>query len=252
MKTKKYLYCSLLLFGFNLYAQVVIEGNPNSTLLEAHSSAMLHIKNQNEAAAKAMGLPVVADAQSLPKYNASQPDLYDDDPTMEGMLMYQTDESVVKVYDGTKWSNAFSVEKPNLTRAKVESNITIPSSGGNLNFTHFNDKPNGFIDYLNLKTGVTAPNVFKIRQTGVYRVNITAEVNLSSTNLLTTAFVNNNYRFALKFPIGNSGSTRIANYEFTMMLKQGEEVRFEVSSENSSSFTVFATNLSTILIEKIM
>lgn len=234
-----------------LFSQVVIDGNPSSTAT-AHSTAMLHIKNQNEAAAKAMGLPVVANKTELPKYNASQPDLYDDEATMTGMLMYQSDEKVVKVYDGTKWDNAFSVETPNLTRARVAANYNISGAGGALNYTYFNDLSNGFIDYLSLKTGVLSANKFKIRQTGVYRINITLELNLSNTNLLATAYVNDTYRFALKFPVGSGGTTRIANYEFTMLLKQGEEVRFDVSSESGNSFTVYGTNLSTIMFEKIM
>jgi hypothetical protein len=246
-----YIAVMVILMTSNMLGQVLIGGSADSGE-NPHSSAMLHMKNPNEAAASAMGLPIANNATELPFYDASQPDLYQDYPNYEGMLMYQLDQKEVKLYDGQKWSNAFSVESPNLTRARVASNYTVPSSGGPLNFTYFNDKANGFVDYMNLKTGVTAANIFKIRQTGVYRINIILELSLSNTNLLATAYVNNAYRFALKFDIRTGGSSRVANYEFTMLLKQGEEVKFDVSSENSQGFTIYGTNLSNIMFEKIL
>lgn len=251
MKNSIYIFFFWFLSSDFCESQVLIGGQPNTTMVP-HSSAMLHLVNQNEAAASAMGMPLAANAQELPFFDPSQPDLYTDNPDLEGMLMYQEDQKLVKVYDGQKWTNAFSVENPNLTRVRVASNYNISTTGGPLNFTWLNDHANGFIDFMNLKTGVTGANVFKMRQTGVYRINIILEINLTNTNLLATAFVNDSYRFALKFNVRSGGTTQVANYEFTMLLKQGEEVRFDVSSENSQGFTIYGTNLSNIMFEKIL
>lgn len=255
MKLNIHIPVILLFVSCLVKGQVIINGNSSSTV-EPHSTAMLLVKNQaDNSNVKALGLPVVANATQLPKYNASQPDSYDDDPTMEGMLMFNADPAVntVVVYDGQKWQKAFSVMQSNLTRARVGSAISIPGAGGDINFTIYDDVTNGYFDYLKIKTGVTQANVFEIRQSGVYRINLGVDVSLASgIKLLATAFVNDNYRFALKNTVAQAGTSRIANYEFSMFLKQGEKVRFQISSENSSAFTINANNLSSIIFEKIM
>ena len=88
-------------------SQIVIGGSTPS-----NSHTQLELQNSGQ---KVLILPVAENETTLPKYNISQPDKYDDDATMEAMLMYNKNESLTKVYDDTKWEQAFNAKNKSTT-----------------------------------------------------------------------------------------------------------------------------------------
>ena len=102
MKIHNYILIIFLLFNGYINAQVGVSTE------NIHGQAVLDIKNSagemidpNES--KALKFPSVDNTTQLPLYNSGASDLFDDDPTMKGMLMYVKDKKELYFYNGQRW-----------------------------------------------------------------------------------------------------------------------------------------------------
>lgn len=163
---KKYILLSNILAGCLLNAQVVM-GGANV------KSPYTQLELQNTTGQKVLIQPAASNSTTLPKYNAAQPDGYDDDATMDAMLMYDKNASVSKVYDGTTWKQAFIPQgkATTWTRARIEPSsvacLAFLCTSGNLPLSIPNNS-NQFSDYLSV---FRPSDTFRIRQKGLYRIN---------------------------------------------------------------------------------
>lgn len=101
--------CCFLISIFT-FAQVGISKNQNSTF-EMNSNASLHLDGLNPTNSSGLGLilPNVSQKENLPLFDSTSPDSYQDDPTLEGMILYDKKTSSVHTYVGDKWENDKSV-----------------------------------------------------------------------------------------------------------------------------------------------
>ena len=242
----------VLVFSCNLYAQLLIGNDSNNVTTKSE------LELQNINGEKALILPTSQDATTLPKYNASATDLYDDDPTMEGMLLYNKNENKTKVYDGTKWDNAFD-NSPNIstiTRAKMNPQTLICLLGicgsNNISFT---TTENNYADFLNIQSSADS---FTIRQKGVYRINVNigfSGVSLLGQNIKITVEVNGEARtYVSKDAKLFSSNTYAVGDEVVLFLNIGDTVKFHMSLGTSigAGFSFGNNDYSNVTFERIL
>lgn len=126
---KKFTYTLLIALGGIIFsnAQVLIGGTDGSV---PHQNSILSLENTGNSASTSMGfiLPSVERIEDLPLYDASEPDLFRDDASYEGMLLYvkENDEKRAMYYNGTSWVDAFTNRYS--LKTKVSLNPTIIDS----------------------------------------------------------------------------------------------------------------------------
>ncbi|SEW27102.1 hypothetical protein SAMN05421841_1948 [Chryseobacterium wanjuense] len=265
---KKYLtiICSLGFFLAN--SQIAIGGASVSS-----SHTQLELRNSGQ---KVLIFPVAENETILPKYNASQPDKYDDDASMEAMLMYNKAESITRVYDGTKWENAFNTKNSSTTwtRASINStNMTCLStsdlfgqllqlcSSDNLKFS-VPGNSSQFSDYLSV---VRNSETFRIRQKGLYRINFnvlfsgfTAGFDFNGARITIVVVVNGvekAYMSGKASPFINVG-TYLASADGVLFLDVNNDITFRLvldgSSWSISSYNFGGTPESSVSVERIL
>ncbi|MCA4783335.1 hypothetical protein IF125_13935 [Empedobacter stercoris] len=84
------------------YSQV---GITKKNTIEIHEHAILQIDGQYNGDNYGLMLPAITKEEYLPLYSSSEPDDYENDPTMKGNIMFNTTYSTFHVYDGDKWQN---------------------------------------------------------------------------------------------------------------------------------------------------
>lgn len=265
---KKY-FAFIGMLGFMLSnAQVVIGGSTLSS-----SNTQLELQNSGQ---KVLILPVAENETVLPKYNNAQPDKYDDDATMEAMLMYNKAESLTKVYDGTKWKQAFNAKNKSTTwtRANINStNMTCLStsdlfgqllqlcSSNNLKFS-VPANSSQFSDYLSV---VRDSETFRIRQKGLYRINFnvlfsgfTAGFDFNGARITIVVVVNGvekAYMSGIASPFINVGSYLVST-DGVLFLDVNNDVTFRLvldgSSWSISSYNFGGSADSSVSIERIL
>ncbi len=263
---KHIILIGLSLFLYNINAQVGI--NTDSP----HKNAMLHLKNSNEHdkdKSKGFILPNVQDITKLPLYSSAEPDLFKDDPTMEGMIMYQEDTNELLVYDGEKWV-AQLLDIPSLgkkTRVKSTKEVMYACGiniCGEANIPFYlkpDDDTTQYFDQLELH-----PNTFfTIKETGLYNISVGMEVSVNGVtllpNVLLKVYKDDNMIMskntqAKVFIIGSDSRSQV-NYTLSLFLKQGETLHFAASSPIDSGLTIGSetyiksSDLTTVLFEKI-
>lgn len=257
----KLLICliGVLLNGSLLNAQVTFTNSTTTNIVPA-DQIMVYIDNASETTnVKGFGLPSVATLIDLPYTGSSAPSTKIEE--LRGMLMFVRSTGEAMVFDGLVWTKAFEVEADNISRFRINS-VSTTTGTVLLPINNTIDKTNYLADPLKLKTNVltTSPNINRlyIRQTGLYRVNVSLNLTNGSggafsSRLGATMFVNDSKRFQLLETIADyDANNNKVNLDFTVYARQGDYLTLETLSEigGSASFTV--SNNSFVTVEKIL
>ncbi|MEF9478702.1 hypothetical protein ACR1PO_19480 [Chryseobacterium sp. RRHN12] len=254
---KNYIVLLCILGGAFTNAQVIIGGG-------ALQTPYTQLELQNTTGRKVLIQPAANDKTTLPKYNAAQPDGYNDDATMEAMLMYDKNASVSKVYDGTTWKQTFIPQgkATTWTRARIEPSsvacLSFLCTSGNLPLSIPNNS-NQFSDYLSV---FRPSDTFRIRQKGLYRINFNVlfnggnigfagvKVNIAiAVNGEQKAYMSANAAFI-------SANSFSASADTVLFLDVNNDVNFRVNISTPglsvAAFTFGGTPDSSISLERIL
>jgi len=254
---KKYILLANILGGCLLNAQVVM-GGANVT------SPYTQLELQNTTGQKVLIQPVANSNTTLPKYNAAQADGYDDDTTMEAMLMYDKNASVSKVYDGSTWKQAFIPQgkATTWTRARIEPSsvacLSFLCTSGNLPLSIPNNS-NQFSDYLSV---FRPSDTFRIRQKGLYRINFNLlfngiNIGFAGVKVNIAIAVNGEQKAYMSTNAGFiSANSFSASADTVLFLDVNNDVNFRVNVSTPglsvASFTFGGTPDSSISLERIL
>lgn len=261
MKLYKFIFTLGLISFFNLgNAQVLISEEEGSV----HEKAILQIDSH-----KGIMLPAADDFSKFPNYSESEPDLFTDDKTMEGMLMFNKADQKLYVFDGENWypSNALTHRSKNqisLLKSTAEDivkvivlNITdrdiIPFN----TFSQISDIPINNA-YLEASEG-DAEGTYKFTQSGWYKINPSIMVksgggvsvgNIEAVAILSASFKNgNNYSdwwvlmqhdFTMEGLLVTVGGSKAMNFEYVRYFNAGDKIKLEVSIRNTTGAAVGA------------
>ncbi|SFN58110.1 hypothetical protein SAMN05421594_3374 [Chryseobacterium oleae] len=254
---KKYASLVSIIPCIAINAQIIIGGNNIS-----NPYTQLELQNTDEK--KALILPATNDNTTLPQYNVLQTDGYNNDPTMEGMLMYDKKAQITKVYDGSSWKQAFIPEHTatTWTRARIESAsaacLSILCSSNNLPLSIPANDPQ-FADHLSIRHSA---DTFRMRQKGIYRINFNAvfggiNVGFTGTKINIAILVNGEQKAYMS---ANAAFISLNNYavsaDTVLFLDVNSNVNFRISIDNSafsiSGYTFGGTADSNVSFEKIL
>ncbi|BAP33126.1 Yfc fimbriae subunit yfcq [Chryseobacterium sp. StRB126] len=257
---KKYLF-GLSLLAINIYsAQVNFTNIPNpDSNASGNDKVMMYITNTSEATGvKGFGLPTVNADTDLPYTGASAPATRIEE--LRGMLLFVKSTGQVMVFDGLVWSKAFEIESDNISRFRLNS---VSTTGGTalLPINNTIDKANYLADPLKLKTNVptTGANINRlyIRQTGLYRVNLsltfTGPAGAFSNRLGASLYLNDAKRFQLlEDTVNFDGTNRKISLDISVYAVQGQYITLESISEISGATDYTITNDSYVTVEKVL
>ncbi|PWN70288.1 hypothetical protein C1631_009910 [Chryseobacterium phosphatilyticum] len=257
---KKYLF-GLSLLAINIYsAQVNFTNIPNpDSNANGNDQVMMYITNTNEATGvKGFGLSSVNTETDLPYTGVNAPATRIEE--LRGMLLFVKSTGQVMVFDGLVWSKAFEIESDNISRFRLN---TVSTTGGTafLPISNVIDKVNFLADPLKLKTNVSTAGVnanrLYIRQTGLYRVNLslnfTGPAGSFSNRLGASLYVNDSKRFQLlEDTVNFDGTNRKINLDISVYAVQGQYITLESISEVSGTTDYTITNDSYVTVEKVL
>ncbi|WP_123944856.1 hypothetical protein [Chryseobacterium sp. G0186] len=240
---------ALIIWANASFSQVVVGSGTNPS-----NNAMFSVVNNEDNAAKSKGMmiPTVNNETELPLYNASLPDHFTRDPTMQGMIMYRKDIQRVVVYDGEKWKPTFYESGGRTTRASMnpatpENNL--PSVGCILIGCGEKDVPFGFynttLDGDNLgiidAQGTVNSNFsnFTFKESGFYKILISLKVKTSGIHVSPPvisfrALKNGNVLARNDVSLNEAilitaGANRVGTMEFLAMFDKGDQLKVQVS-----------------------
>lgn len=160
----------LTAMGYLGYAQVKIGNRPESI----HPRAALQVEHNT----KGIILPTVENHTELPNYNAKQPDLYENNPSDNGLVFYNKEIKDVVKYDGYRWILATERSIKNYKNMSILGSSSSDYSVANvlgitgrptLQFNILNDFDRNNINNLGLT--VNANGEITIPANGFYRIN---------------------------------------------------------------------------------
>lgn len=160
----------LTAMGYLGYAQVKIGHRPETV----HPRAALQVEHNT----KGIMLPVVENHTELPNYNAAHPDLYENNPTDNGLIFYSKEIKDAVKYDGYRWIAATERSIKNYKNLSIlgssSSDQTVANVLGitgrpTLPFNILNDFDRNNINNLGLT--VNANGEITIPASGFYRIN---------------------------------------------------------------------------------
>lgn len=257
---KKYIFC-ILLFILNSYdAQVNFTNSPSSNFnANGNDQVMMYITNASEASGvKGFGLPAVETETDLPYTGANAPATRIEE--LRGMLLFVKSTGQAMVFDGLVWSKAFEVESDNISRFQLNT-VSTTSGSVMLPINSLIDKSNFLADPLKFKTNVPTSgadlNRLYIRQTGLYRINLslsfTGPAGSFSNRLGASLYVNDVKRFQLlESTVNFDGTQRKINLDFSVYAVQGQYITLEAISEIGGTTSYTVTNNSYVTIEKVL
>lgn len=152
------------------HAQVKMGDNPE----KIHARAMLQVESKT----KGIILPVVENHTELPNYNASHPDLYENNPGDNGLVFYNKEIKDVVKYDGYRWVAATERSIKNYKNLSIlgsnAADLTVANVLGitgrpTLQFNILNDIDRNNVN--NLGVTVNANGEITIPSDGFYRIN---------------------------------------------------------------------------------
>ncbi|MFP8895008.1 MULTISPECIES: hypothetical protein [Chryseobacterium] len=248
MIKKTYIFTLLLIASIS-FSQVTVGSNASSS-----ANAMFSVVNKEDNAAKSKGMmiPTVNYETELPLYNAIQPDHFNDDPGMQGMILYRKDIKRVVVYDGEKWKPTFYESGGRTTRASMNPAMAesdFPSVTCVLIGCGEKDVPFGFYDNTQDmdKLGIINPqgivnsnfNNFTFKESGLYRVLIslkvkTSGIHVSPPTISFRALKNGNVLARNDIALNEAilitaGANRVGTMEFLSMFDKGDQLKVQVS-----------------------
>ncbi|WP_336965267.1 hypothetical protein [Chryseobacterium contaminans] len=246
---KKIYIAALLMTAKMAFSQVIIGSATNPS-----PNSMFSVVNteDNSARSKGMMIPTVNNEAELPLYNANQPNHFDKDFSMQGMIMYRKDIQRVVVYDGEQWKPTFYESGGRTTRASmnpatIESDF--PSVGCVLIGCGEKDVPFGF--YNNTldgdKLGIIDPHGtvnsdfsnFTFKESGFYKILISLKVKTSglhvSPPVISFRALKNGATLARNdVPLNEAilitaGANRVGTMEFLAMFDKGDKLKVQIS-----------------------
>ncbi|MGG1924574.1 MULTISPECIES: hypothetical protein [Chryseobacterium] len=152
------------------YAQVKMGDNPE----KIHTRAQLQVESKT----KGIILPVVENHTELPNYNASHPDLYENNPSDNGLVFYNKEIKDVVKYDGYRWLAVTERSIKNYKNLSIlgsnAADLTVANVLGitgrpTLQFNILNDADRNNINNLGLT--VNSNGEITIPSDGFYRIN---------------------------------------------------------------------------------
>lgn len=247
--TKKIYTLTLFLMTVLLFSQVTVGSHASPS-----TNAMFSVVNKEDNAtnSKGMMIPTVNDETELPLYNASQPDHFNDDSSMQGMILYKKDIKRVVVYDGKKWKPTFYESGGKTTRASMNPSMAesnFPSVTCVLIGCGEKDVPFGFYDSTQDtdKLGIINPqgivnsnfNNFTFKESGFYKILIslkvkTSGIHVSPPTISFRALKNGNVLARNDVPLNEAilitaGANRVGTMEFLSMFDKGDQLKVQVS-----------------------
>ncbi|MGU3374301.1 hypothetical protein [Chryseobacterium sp. M5A1_1a] len=246
---KKIYTTALMIWATTAFSQVTIGNGTNPS-----NNSMFSVVNNNDNAAssKGMMIPTVNNETELPLYNASLPDHFMRDPTMQGMIMYRKDIQRVVVYDGEKWKPTFYESGGRATRASMNPATpegNFPSVACILIGCGEKDVPFGFYNTTldGDKLGIIDPqgtvnsnfNNFTFKESGFYKILISLKVKTSgihvSPPVISFRALKNGSVLARNDVSLNeailitAGANRVGTMEFLAMFDKGDQLKVQVS-----------------------
>lgn len=233
MKLKNYILIIFLSLSGSIGAQVGINTE------EIHEKAVVDIKNSDEemndsAKSRVLKYPSVDDITQLPLYNAGEADLFDDDDTMSGMLMYVDDKKELMYYDGKTWLPAVAVGG-NETRVKSVSDISFPCV---LGICGSGVIPFEEVQFDGLRITKPSKDYFQIAETSMYEVSVSLQIKVSglsfsNATIKLKTMVNDSERNVkaaeARHFLLHLGDRYVVSYSFLVYLRQGDHVNFKAS-----------------------
>lgn len=246
---KKIYITALLLSAKAAFSQVIVGSDTNPS---PNSIFSIVNKEDNAAQAKGMMIPTVNNETELPLYDASQPDHFANDPSMQGMISYRKDIKRVVVYDGEKWKPTFYESGGRTTRASMNPatpEAEFPSVTCVLIGCGDKDVPFGFHDTAQDgdKLGIIDPqgtvntdfSNFTFKESGFYRILIslkvkTSGIHVSPPTISFRALKNGNVLARNDVPLNEAilitaGANRVGTMEFLSMFDKGDKLKVQVS-----------------------
>ncbi|PTT38723.1 hypothetical protein DBR28_08200 [Chryseobacterium sp. HMWF028] len=257
---KKYIF-GLSLLAINLYSgQVNFTNIPNpDSNANGNDRVMMYITNTSEATGvKGFGLPAIDTITDLPYTGGSAPSTRIEE--LRGMLLFVKSTGEVMVFDGLVWSKAFEIESDNVSRFRLNS-VSTTNGTTFLPINNTIDKPNFLADPLKLKTNVPTTgadlNRLYIRQTGLYRVNLsltfTGPAGSFSNRLGASLYLDDVKKFQLlEDTVNFDGTNRKISLDISVYAVQGQYITLESITEVSGTTNYTVTNDSYVTVEKIL
>ena len=199
----------VLSFIYN-YSQIGISTN---TEFEPLPQTSLHVDGIN----KTVILPKANDITAFPHYNPSAPDLFNDDPSLAGAIIFNKEDENIWQYDGTKWKVSDPIiqtlKTPQLAHFTRGENVRLANCSPCTTIT-IPFVSNGTFDFNNINSHVTlTSNQFRINTSGVYRISFKSPVLIRRSTL-----------------------------EQTVLFTADIFVELEVSKNNGTTWTVYSSN----------
>ncbi|WP_313089889.1 hypothetical protein [Chryseobacterium flavum] len=257
---KKNIFC-LSLFILNLYsAQINFTNIPNpDSNANGNDQVMMYITNTSESTGvKGFGLPAVETPADLPYTGVNVPSSRIE--ALRGMLLFVKSTGQAMVFDGLVWSKAFEVESDNISRFQINP-VSTTSGAVMLPINSLINKPAFLADPLKLKTNVpvsgTDLNKLYIRQSGLYRINVslnfTGSAGVFSNRLGASLYVNDTKRFQLlENTVNFDGTIRKISLDFSVYAIQGQYITLEAISEVGGTTAYNIVPDSFVTVEKIL
>ncbi|WP_395092225.1 hypothetical protein ACF3NR_00440 [Vaginella massiliensis] len=238
-----------------------------------HAILSLINPSSNKEKAKGLMLPIVDSISLLPLYDATQPDFFKDDPSMEGMIMYVKENETVMVYDGEKWKTTLYHSYTPKTRASMQPGTSIDvvcvlvvCNTASVPFHNYSESDIDELEIIDPKgEGDTFSN-FTIKEKGIYKVMVSLGIKTSglhvSSPLLAFVAKKADYVIATKdVPIADAllihaGANRVGVMEFMAMFDEGDVLSLDVKGAVSIAtvadvYTIVPGERTYIQIEKI-
>lgn len=273
---KKIYITTLLLSAKIAFSQVIVGSDINPS---PNSIFSIVNKEDNAAKSKGMMIPTVNNETELPLYDASQPDHFGNDPSMQGMISYRKDIKRVVVYDGEKWKPTFYESGGRTTRASMNPatpESEFPSVTCFLIGCGEKDVPFGLYDNTQDgdKLGIidtqgtvnTDFSNFTFKESGFYRVLIslkvkTSGIHVSPPTISFRASKNGNVLARNDIPLNEAilitaGANRVGTMEFLSMFDKGDKLKVQISAGVSiltvaDTYKIVPTDGTFISIEKL-
>jgi hypothetical protein len=266
----KNILVTLFILGF--YFQGIAQIRISETEGEIHPRALLEIDSN-----KGVILPLAENFTQFPNYNENELDLFSDDPSLEGMLLYNKEEKKLFIYDGESWipSNAKSHRAENkitllrstaadITKVNILNISTRDAIPFNL-YQVINDKNvnNANIIPLDLEGNDGYADTFQISESGWYKINPSIMIksgggltvgNIDAIAVLNASFVNDpdnssspyskwwaimQHDFSLEgLLISVGGGNKAMNFEYVRHFDAGDRIRFEIGIRNPDGLSV--------------
>lgn len=277
MKIRRYTFITFLI-GISLsYGQLTIG---DASYINEDAQLILINNEDNTQNSRGVLMPHVNNQTELPLYNSAEPDLYEDDKTMAGLIMYQADIKRMVFYDGEKWSSTFFEDRNSQTRVSMDANMAenqYPQLGCFLVGCGENDIPFGLynnrldsddlgIVRINGDINQKDFNNFKFKESGLYRVHIslsvkTSGIHVSPPTISLRALKNNEIISRNDIPLNEAilitaKANRTGTTEFIAMFDKNDQLKIQISAAVAlltvvDTYRVIPDERTYVIIEKL-